>query len=169
MSKQSTEGSLLNIVARAHLCRACVLWPIRIFVTNVKVKSPYRSLFDESPVAVESSREPLCKATVAKTILADTISLAMNDSVFNDLAAVGEVKLGDRKIGLRPLVFVALESKLDGVRVLLRGGNDGICIGDLLHEGQTLLVLIDQLLDRLRRGAGFLGDAVRGLDITESR
>jgi hypothetical protein len=142
---------------------------MQIFVTRVKVRSPHRFLFDESPVAVESSREPLCKATVAKTILADTILLAMNDRIFNDLAAVGEVKLRDRKVGCGPLVFVAFESKLDGVRVLLRGGNEGMGIGDLLHEGQTLLVPIDQLLDRLRRGVGFLGYAGRGLDLTESR
>jgi hypothetical protein len=87
----------------------------------------------------------------------------MNDRIFNDLAAVGQVELRNRKIGRGPLGFAALESKLDGVRVLLRGGNDGIGIGDLLHDGQTLLVLIDQLLDRLRSGVCFLEDAVMGL------
>jgi hypothetical protein len=87
----------------------------------------------------------------------------MKDRIFNDLAAVGEVKLRDRKVGCGPLIFAAFEGKLDGVRVLLRGGNDGIGIGDLLHHGQTLLVLIDQLLDRLRSGVCFLEDAVMGL------
>jgi hypothetical protein len=74
-------------------------------------------------------------SVAAKTIPADTISLAMNDRIFNDLAAVGEVELRDRKSGPGPLVFAALESKLDGVRVLLRSGNDGIGIDELLHVG----------------------------------
>jgi hypothetical protein len=94
------------------------------------------------------------------TLDADAILLAMNNGVVDELSAVRHVELVDREIGRSPRFLVALERKLDSVRVLLRSGNDRIVIVDLLEVPLLLLVLCNQLCDRLRSGFSLLEDSM---------
>jgi hypothetical protein len=116
-------------------------------------------LANEGTIAVESSGDPMRVRTFA-TILADAILLAMNNGVVDELSAVRHVELVDREIGRSPQFLVALERKLDSVRVLLRSGNDRIVIVNLLEVPLLLLVLCNQLCNRLRSGLSLLDDSM---------
>jgi hypothetical protein len=86
------------------------------------------SCANEGTVALNPSREPLGKSTVA-TILTDAILLAVNNGGFHELSVIGHVELFNREIGRSPQVLVALKRKLDAVGRNLRGRNNRIRTG----------------------------------------